>query len=478
MNIRKLPFAIVVAGALLAFVASCTKPTPAPAEAPTEAPAAASPERLTSAPLAPTYDQTVYGDLENLNPNGQTVVYWYQHTRSREELLLSMIDEFNRTNEWHLTVQGESHGSYDKLYQKIIAGIPEKQLPSMAVAYQDQAAIYAGQGALVALDPYVESEKWGYTEEELVGFFPVALGADYLPQFEARYGWPLYKSMEVMYYNEDWLAELGYGGPPETWGEFAEMTCKAIEQPFSGATGEGAYLGYEYTIDASRFATLVFSRGGNIVNENGTGYVFNGPEGLAALTFLKDLVDRGCAAEATESYGDQTDFGVGRVLFTISSISGLPHYKQAVDQGAGFKWSVAPPPHSTDRAAPRMNIYGASQSIFVSTPEEQLAAWLFIKWMSEPKQQATWAGGTGYYPIRQTAADLLADYFAQTPTYQKVFSFMLYDYGTEAPVTGYDQCRVAIVEMFRACMGGADAQTQLDSTVEMCNQYLKEAAPG
>ena len=91
---------------------------------------------------------------------------------------------------------------------------------------------------------------------------------------------------------------------------------------------------------------------------------------------------------------------------------------------------------------------------------------------------ATWAGGTGYYPIRQTVADLLADYFAQTPIYQKAFSFMSYDYGIEAPVTGYDQCRVAIAEMFRACMGGADAQTQLDSTVEMCNQYLKEAAPG
>ena len=86
-----------------------------------------------------------------------------------------------------------------------------------------------------------------------------------------------------------------------------------------------------------------------------------------------------------------------------------------VDEGAGFNWSVNPPPHSL--AEPRLNIYGASQSVFVSTPEEQLAAWLFIKWTSEAEQQATWASSTGYFPTRQAAADLLADYFAEHPTY-------------------------------------------------------------
>jgi len=427
------------------------------------------------APKTPAPDVGIYGEIENLDPSGQAVVYWYQHTGSREELMLSLIDEFNRTNEWGITVQGESQGGYDDLYKKVVAGIPAKQLPTMAVAYQNQAATYAVQGALVAFDPYVESEKWGYTQEELDDFFPIALGADYLPQFEARYGWPPYKSMEVMYYNEDWLDELGYDGPPETWEEFGEMSCKAVEQPFSGATGEGVVLGYEYSIDASRFATFAFSRGGNIINETGTGYVFNDAAGLEALTFLKDLDDRGCAAVVTESYGDQSDFGAGRVLFTISSISGLPYYGQAVGEGAGFNWSVNPPPHST--ATPRLNIYGASQAIFVSTPEEQLAAWLFTKWLSEPEQQATWASSTGYFPTRQAAADLLTGYFAENPTYAKAFTFMAMDYGVESPVAGYDECRAAIAEMLIAVMAGEDAQTQLDATVSACDEYLEEAAP-
>ncbi len=482
MNVRKLVAVLAILALTLPLVVSCgPKATPVPTEAPAAAPTEAPPEATESppepTPVPLTYDVDIYGEIENLDPSGQTVVYWYQHTRSREELMLSMIDEFNRTNEWGITVQGESQGGYDDLYTKIVAGIPARdaQLPEMAVAYQNQAATYAVQGVLVALDPYVESEKWGYTEEELNDFFPIALAADILPQFEARYGWPPYKSMEVMYYNEDWLAELGYDGPPETWEEFKEMACAAVEQPFSGATVEGPGLGYVYSIDASRFATFVFSRGGNIINENGTGYIFNGPEGLEALTFLQSMVEDGCAVEQTERYGDQSDFGAGLSLFTISSISGLPYYKSVVDEGAGFNWSVNPPPHTTPK--PRMNIYGASQSIFVSTPEQQLAAWLFIKWMSEPEQQATWASGTGYFPTRQAAADLLSDYFAEHPVYKKAFTFMSMDYGIESPVAGYDECRASIEEMLTAVLAGGDAQAQLDMVVEQCNEYLEEAAP-
>ncbi len=344
----------------------------------------------------------------------------------------------------------KAQGGYNDVYQKIIAGIPAKQLPTMAVAYQNQAATYAGQGVLVQQDPYIDSAKWGYSAEELADFFPVAVTADYLPQFAGRYGWPPYKSMEVMYYNQDWLTELGYDGPPESWDEFEEMACKASGQAFSGATGDGEPMGYVYSVDASRFATFVFSRGGDIIGDQGTEYVFNSAAGVDTLTFWQDLVKKGCAKQATERYGDQTDFGNGYSLFTVGSISGLPFYGQAVDAGANFEWSVNPPPHTGE---PRMNIYGASQSIFVSTPEEQLAAWLFTKYLSEPEPQARWATSTGYFPTRQTAADAMQAYMDENPTYAKAFGFMQLESGVESPVAGYDECRSAISDMLTNVLG-------------------------
>jgi multiple sugar transport system substrate-binding protein len=455
--------------------------TPKPTEVPkTEEPVKTEEPAKTEEPVKTAepekgYNEAIYGDLENLDPSGAEVTYWYQHTGSREELMLEFIDEFNSTNEWGITVVGETAGGYNELYQKIIAGIPANQLPEMAVAYQNQAATYAGQDVLVALDPYVESAKWGYSATELADFFPVAVTADFLPQFAGRYGWPPYKSMEVMYYNEDWLAELGYDGPPESWDEFEEMACKASDQAFSGATGDGEPMGYVYSVDASRFATFVFSRGGNIIAPDGSGYAFGDTPGVDALTFWQDLVAKGCAKQQTESYGDQTDFGNGYSLFTISSISGLPYYGQAVDAGAGFAWSVNPPPHST--AEPRMNIYGASQSIFVSTPEQQLAAWLFNKFLSEPEQQAKWASSTGYFPTRQTAADAMQAYMDENPTYAKAFGFMKLDYGIESPVAGYDECRSAVSDMLTNVLDGADVVDELAGAVEVCNEYLAEAAP-
>jgi multiple sugar transport system substrate-binding protein/sn-glycerol 3-phosphate transport system substrate-binding protein len=232
-------------------------------------------------------------------------------------------------------------------------------------------------------------------------------------------------------------------------------------------------------MDASRFAAFVFSRGGDVVSEDGTRYVFNGPEGLEALTFLKDLVERGCAMPATDPRGERADFGTGQVLFTISSTTGLPQYERAVSEGAGFQWSINPPPHTSAR--PRMNVYGASLAILKTTPQQQLAAWLFLKWMSEPEQQARWASVTGYYPIRRSAADLLATYFGENPPYAKAFEFLSYDYGATPSVTGYDECRSAIEEMLTAVMGGdgpwqdagQGAQAQLDAAVARCNESLK-----
>jgi len=461
---------------ILALVSCGTRPTARVGE-PTEiiaSPAATVRSRVST---PPSYDTEIYGDLENLSPDNQIVTYWHHHTGPHEELLSAMVDEFNRSNEWDITVLAESQESCDDLYQKLLTGIPSRQLPSVATACQGQLATYAAQGAPVVLSPYVESEMWGYTREEVADFFPAALSTGYLPQFKARYGWPFYKSTEVMVYNEDWLAELGFDGPPETWDAFASMACSAIEQPFSGATGEGVALGYEYSIDALRFPAFVYSRGGDIINEDATAYVFNGPEGLASLAFLKDLGDRGCAAPTVERDRDRTDFSAGWVLFTISPVHHLPHYGEAISERAGFQWSVNPPPHSADRDASRMDIYGPVHLIFRTTPGEQLAAWLFVRWMSEPEQQARWAAGTSYYPVRQSTVDLLTEYFAEHPIYEKAFGFLSYDYGLEPPAAGYAECRAVIAEMIGAVIAGEDAQAQLDAAVERCNQSLRGTVP-
>ena len=55
-----------------------------------------------------------------------------------------------------------------------------------------------------------------------------------MPQFNGEaFGFPPNRSMELMYYNEDWMAELfeagaiDFEGPPQTPDQFAEAVCAA-----------------------------------------------------------------------------------------------------------------------------------------------------------------------------------------------------------------------------------------------------------
>ncbi|MBN1976738.1 MAG: ABC transporter substrate-binding protein [Anaerolineae bacterium] len=412
----------------------------------------------------PSYDVEIYGELEGIDPSEQVIVFWHPYTQGQEELLLALIDQFNAGNEWGITIVGEYAGSSDALYDEILGRIESHALPDIVIAEQHQVAAYAAQGALIALDPYVESEAWGYKDEDLGDFFPIALNADRVPQFDDRYGWPFYLSMEVLYYNEDWLVELGYTEPPKTWADFAEMACAASD------SAVGTY-GYEFSVDALTFVDMLLNRGGQVFGEDAGAYVFDSEEGLATLTFIQDLLGRECAILKTERAGARTDFGAGRVLFTIGSISDLPQYRRDVAEGAGFNWSISRLP--TALSEPWASVRGPSFSIFQSTPEKQLAAWLFLKWFTAPEQQARWARTFGDLSIRSSTADFLQDYIAENPRYDVALSFLDGEVAAEPGVVGYGECREAMQEMLSAIASRGEPAPWLADTARICDASLE-----
>jgi multiple sugar transport system substrate-binding protein len=163
------------------------------------------------------------------------------------------------------------------------------------------------------------------------------------------------------------------------------------------------------SFDASRTASWTFAFGGDVFDYETGEYSYNSQAAVDAMTFLQGLFADGCARGIEERFGDQTNFGQGTTLFTVGSSSGLPFYGSAVDEGAGHAWSVAPIPYVTEE--PVQNIYGASVSIPRSTPEQELAAWLFVKYYTSPEVQADWAVASNYFPVRASVAEGLADYF-------------------------------------------------------------------
>lgn len=411
--------------------------------------------------------------LAGVDPTGATITYWYQHAKDKDTSMKAIIAEFNATNPWKITVQGEYAGGYNDIYNKMVVAIAADKPPDLVVAYQNQAATYQVSGALTNLEPYVQDPKWGLGKD-YDDFVPGFIKQDISAQFDyQRLGFPPNRSIEVLYYNITWLKALGATVPPATWPEFEALCKKATDK------AKGTY-GYSLDpFDASHLFAFVISYGGDIARSDGKGYTFNTPQMKAVMTMMKRLYDGGWAKKNAKQYDYQNEFGNSQALFSISSSSGINYYDAVVKASkAPFDWSIGAVPQSTTLNKPAIDLYGASVSVPKTSPEKQLAAWLFIKWFSEPKQQAKWAGISGYFPVRKSAEPLLADYLAKNKVYAAGWNLLkTADLRSEPFYAGYDPVRVKMVAAYNAILDGKDISATLADLDREANKIFKDSAP-
>jgi len=355
----------------------------------------------------------------------------------------------------------------------MVASIAAGKPPDLVVAYQNQAAGYQVSGALTDLEPYVMDTKWGLGKD-YDDFVPGFIRQDINKQFGGqRLGFPPNRSIEVLYYNLTWLKALGAAAAPATWFDFEALCKKATD------TAKGTY-GYSLDpFDASHLFAFVISYGGDIARADGKGYQFNTPQMKAVMTMMKRLYDGGWAKKNAKQYDYQNEFGNSQALFSISSTSGVAFYDGVVKKSkAPFDWSVAAVPQAVAGKKPAIDLYGASVSVPKTTPEKQLAAWLFIKWFSEPEQQAKWTEVSGYFPVRKSTTPLLKDYFAKNKVFSSAWTLLnSADLKSEPPYSGYDLVRDKMLAAYSAILNGADINVTLADLDAMAAKIYKDSSP-
>ncbi len=408
-------------------------------------------------------------DLEQVDPTGQKITFWYQHTLEREELLKELLAEFSAASAHGIEVRGEYAGGYKDIFNKMLVGIQAGVLPDLVVAYNNQAYTYYNNDGAVDLLPYMQSPKWGLSAEARADYFDSFLREDHFAGVQVAL--TPNRSLEVLYYNADWLQELGYAGPPQNWDEFAAMCRRAARQPFSGNENPKSSIGFMLDDDASQLASMVFSLGGDFMNAGRSAYQFDTPEVRQALGLMHGLMGEGAVELKTEEGTDTAGFGVGQILFFLGSSTGIPYVKSAVEAGMHFAWGLAPPPRSVEQ--PVTNIYGASVAVAHSTPQRQLAAWLFLKWFTEPAQQARWVEVSGYFPVRRSTAESLGDYFADHPQYEKAYAWLEVA-RAEPGVMGYERVRRLVAVAMVEVLDGGDMDEVLPRLEREANETLRE----
>ena len=192
-------------------------------------------------------------------------------------------------------------------------------------------------------------------------------------------------------------------------------------------------------------------------------YTLDTPAVRKSLELLRDLRLEGSLGMYPDETPARGEFCLGDALFLLGSSSRMLAVRDEVAARGDFAWDVAAVPHE---GVPIHNIYGGSIAVCAATPEQQLASWIFLKWLTSAHQQGRWAQGSGYFPVRRSAAPQLAD------LYRSAFS-LLSTGRSEPAAEGYETVRRHMASAMVAIVDGADADEVLGKLEEEANRTLE-----
>jgi multiple sugar transport system substrate-binding protein len=400
------------------------------------------------------------------------VTLWHNQTGILAKGFSDMVAEFNSTNGKGITVKAEDQSgglSYTGIYQKMLGAIQAGATPEMVVAVENQVADYAKAGAVLELDPYINSKKNGLTKESLADIYKPYLESNKYPQYGSKsLSFPFIKSLEVLYRNDDLAKELGFTAPPKTWDEFEKQAKAALKTDTGGKTTRWGVS--TFTIET--FLGQVVNRGGSILKSDMSAVSFDGKEGLASLQLLERCVNEGWCY-IPKGFDWQDRFAEGNLLYVGATSTSIGFIIDTL-KGKPLNWSVVPWPDGGGSA--KQIQFGGVVAITKSTPDKQLASWEFLKWFAEPKQTAKWASLSGYMPLRASAANeqVLKDFWAKRPQSKQAFDLIPLSVAGPS-MRGYQEIRDAVAEMqTKITTKKAKAEDALKDAGIKANAVLKE----
>lgn len=355
-------------------------------------------------------------DIPTLDTNATIdVKFWHAMGKVNQEIIQDIIDSFEKLYP-NIHVTQTSLGDYTTLRDTITSGIPADELPTIAQTYPDHVALYLKGKAVSELNSYLActktvqladgtTDKIGLTKAEqdeyISGFW--AEGTIY-DSIGTMYSIPFNKSTEVLYYNKTLFDKYKWQ-EPKTWEDVV-----AISEAFK-ATPECAALekegkkcaGFSYDSEANLFITLTQQWGGEYTKfgSNGKGeYAFNNAKSKAAIKFFSDNFEKGLLATTTyfgTNYSSDA-FKAGQIVMTLGSSAGASYN---VPSDGSFEVGVTTYPQH-DASNSQVIQQGTNVTLFkCSDPQEELAGWLFMKYLTNYESAYKWCTGTSYFPIRK-----------------------------------------------------------------------------
>lgn len=345
-----------------------------------------------------------------------TISVWHYYNGAQIIAFDQLVSEFNETvgQKKGIVVEAHNQGNVNTLEESILASINRQvgsqPLPNLFSTYADTAYQVDRMDYLVDLDTYLSAkDKKEYVDSYLE---------------EGRIGengelkiFPMAKSTEVMILNKT------------DWEQFAQATGADLQQ-LSTKEGvvEAAQAYYEWTDaqtpdvpdDGKAFYGRDAMANLMLIGAKQLGCeIFQVEDGQLTLNLEKDAMRRIWDVSYVPSikgyfgaYGRfrSDDARVGKIIALVGSTTLASYFPAEVTIEEGtqrytypIEALVLPVPPFQDAAEPCFVQQGAGMAVTKATPEEEYASVLFLKWLTEERQNLELSYASGYLPVKKAA---------------------------------------------------------------------------
>ena len=420
-------------------------------------------------PAAPPAEEKPAEQPESTEP--VTITFWNAMSGSRGEVVTDLVDSFNAAHP-DINVVPEYTGSYAETLTKALAAYKAGEPPTIVQVYEVGTQTMLNSNAIVPVYTLNQGEvDWNEVVQPIMKYYSVDGNL---------YCMPFNSSTAMLYYNKDMFKAAGLDPdkPPTTWAEVAEYSKQIMD---AGVAEGGFSMGWPAWILEQTFAyhDQYYANHDNGRSGLADEVLFNGNFGVKVLSLWQQMAKDGVFVYGGRTYKANDPFLAGQFAMLFQSTSSLAGIlkKAEFDVGTTFL------PRLGDEYPVGNSVIGGG-CLWVmdeSTPEQQQAAWEFLKYSFTPERAKIWHKGTGYFPTSATAYEELKaeGWFEEEPNHSTAFNQILGGSDTLAArgvlLGNFVQIRdITGTAIEDIVVNGMDPKEALDKAAAEANQVLAD----
>jgi sn-glycerol 3-phosphate transport system substrate-binding protein len=331
--------------------------------------------------------------------------FWHSEQAATQDTITRLADRFNASQD-EVRVHPSYQGTYDDAMAKLVASLPTRQVPALALLGDIYAQMAIDSGAVTPIQDFVDRDGYDFSDLD-------PKGVQAFTSQGKLWAMPFAMEVALLYYNKVPFREVGLDPekPPQDLEEVRQYSEKLLKRDAAGnVVRSGLALDVVVWVErmlAEHDELLVDQNNGH--DGRATKVLFDNDTIRWFFQWWHDMVDSGLAFNVGRNPTAADALlaivsGRGAMAFNYSGalravVDVLEQGVQGVEIGVSRLPGV---PGGTGQTG--FSSYGL-WILNVRPKQEQEAAWKFTRWLMEPEQQAEWFAGSGYLPVSRSAVN-------------------------------------------------------------------------